>query len=149
MGKKVLLVDDDEQIQMFLRVALEENGYQAILARDGKEGLSKVRDERPDLIVLDVMMPKKSGFTLFKQLRKDGELKGIPIIMLTGVAGVLADLDERKGETEEKPFDSLKESLRKMIDEMRDEGLGKPEMFLDKPIDPEAFIKKVKEILAA
>ncbi|MHC4305410.1 MAG: hypothetical protein ACYSW2_13150, partial [Planctomycetota bacterium] len=95
---------------------------------------------------LDVMMPKKSGFVLFKQLKRDKAYEDIPIIMVTGVTGMLEELHSQS-EKYDKPYDSLRESLKKKIDEMRAEGLVKPDMFLDKPIDPDSFIAKIRELL--
>lgn len=147
MAKKVLVVDDDENTVKFLSAALEENGYEPVAAFNGREGLEKVKSENPDLVLLDVMMPKKTGFVLFKQLRRDDKYKDLPVIMLTGVAEVLDDLDAQSDDTHERPFDSLREAMRKSIREMRDEGLIKPNMFIDKPIDPELVIAKVKELI--
>ena len=148
MSKKVLVVDDDENTRRFLSVALEANGYDAVTAEDGDDGFQKVQELKPDLILLDVMMPKKTGFVLFKQLRRKDEFKDIPVIMLTAVAEVLEeDESHAEGETMERPFDSLRDSLRKAIVKMRDEGLVKPEVFMDKPIDPENLIEKVKELI--
>lgn len=147
MAKKVLVVDDEENIVRFLSVALEENGYDPVGANNGKEGLEKIKSEHPDLVILDVMMPKKTGFSLFKQLRRSEEHKDLPVIMLTGVAGVLEEADAQSDDTHERPYDSLRESLRKAIQEMREEGLVKPDQFIDKPIDPELVISKVKELI--
>ncbi len=149
MAKKVLVVDDDEKTVKFLTAALEENGYEAIGAYNGKEGLEKIQNEKPDLAILDVMMPKKTGFVLFKQLRRDENLKNIPVIMLTGVAEVLEDLDSESDDTHERPYDSLREAMRKSIKDMRDEGLIKPDLFIDKPIDPELVIEKVRELIGS
>jgi CheY-like chemotaxis protein len=142
-----MVIDDDKNTVRFLSVALEENGYEAVSANDGVEGFEKVKADKPDLIILDVMMPKRTGFTVFKQLRKSDEFKDIPVIMLTGVADSLSELDGKKEDTFEHPFDSLRESLRKAIQQMRDEGLVKPEVYLDKPIDPEDLIEKVKGLI--
>ena len=148
MSKRVLVVDDDENTRRFLSVALEANGYEAVTAEDGDDGFQKVRDEKPDLILLDVMMPKKTGFVLFKQLRRKDEFKDIPVIMLTAVAEVLEeDESQAEGETTERPFDSLRDSLRKAIAKMRDEGLVRPEVFMDKPIDPENLIEEVRGLI--
>ena len=149
MAKQVLIVDDDQNTVKYLSVVLDEHGYDPVSARDGAEGQRKAEQATPDLIVLDVMMPKKSGFVLFKQLRKDTRFKDVPILMLTGVCGILDELDERQAEESEKPFDSLRETLRKKIREMREEGLIKPEMFLDKPVDPDIFITKVRELIGS
>jgi len=148
MTKRVLIVDDDENTRRFLSVALEANGYDAVTAEDGDDGFQKVQEMKPDLILLDVMMPKKTGFVLFKQLRRKDEFKDIPVIMLTAVAEVLEEEESQaEGETTERPFDSLRDSLRKAIAKMRDEGLVRPEVFMDKPIDPENLIEEVKGLI--
>jgi CheY-like chemotaxis protein len=149
MPKQVLVVDDDQNTVKFLSVLLSEHGYDPVAAHDGSEGLQKVTQSKPDLIILDVMMPKKSGFVLFKQLKKDDQLKDIPVLMLTGVSGVLEELESKKEDTFESPYDSLRETLKKMIREMREEGLVKPEMFMDKPVDPDSFIAKVQQLIGS
>jgi CheY-like chemotaxis protein len=147
MAKQVLIVDDDANAVKYLSVVLSEHGYEPTSACDGSEGLKKIEQERPALVVLDVMMPKKSGFTLFKQLKKDDRYKDIPVLMVTGVAGVLEEQESHKEETFEKPYDSLREALKKAIREMRQDGLVKPEMFVDKPVDPDSFIEKVRRLI--
>lgn len=147
MAKKVLVIDDDANTVRFLSVALEENGYEPLGAYDGIEGMEKIESENPDLIILDVMMPKKTGFVLFKQLRKDERYKDLPVIMLTGVAETLEDLDSKSEDTLERPFDSLREKLRQTIKAMSEDGLVKPEMFVDKPIEPEEVVAKVTELI--
>ena len=147
MAKQVLIIDDDRNTVKYLSVVLSERGYDPVSAADGSEGLRKVKQAKPDLIVLDVMMPKKTGFVLFKQLKKDDQYKDIPILMLTAVSGILEEQESQKEETSEKPYDSLREALRKKIREMREEGLLRPEMFVDKPVDPDAFIAKVRELI--
>ena len=147
MGKKVLVVDDDKNAVKFMSVMLEENGYRPIIAYDGREGLQKVEENDVDLIVLDVMMPKKTGFVLFKELKRKDEYKEIPVLMLTAVAASLSDLDAQENDTFERPYDSLRESLRKTIEEMRESGEVRPNMFVDKPVDPGSFLKKVKDLI--
>jgi two-component system alkaline phosphatase synthesis response regulator PhoP len=147
MGKKVLVVDDDKNAVKFMSVMLDENGYEPIVAYDGREGLQKIEENDIDLIVLDVMMPKKTGFVLFKELKRKDEYKDIPILMLTAVAASLTELDAQEEDTFERPYDSLRESLRKTIQEMRESGDVRPEMFVDKPVDPDGFIKKVRDLI--
>jgi len=148
MDKKVLIVDDDKNAVRFLSVLLNENGYDAIVAYDGAEGMKKIEESGDiNLIVLDVMMPKKTGFVLFKQLKQKDEYKNIPILMLTAVAASLAELDEKQGDTCERPYDSLRESLRRTLQELRESGEVRPEMFVDKPVDPDLFIKQVRELI--
>jgi len=147
MGKKVAVIDDDKNACKFLSALLSDHGYEAIVAYDGAEGLEKLKENKVDLIVLDVMMPKKTGFVLFKQLRKNEEYKDIPVLMLTAVAESLKELDAGKEDTFERPYDALRERLRKAIQDMRQDGEVRPEMFVDKPVDPEGFIKKVRELI--
>lgn len=80
--KRVLVVDDDEQILESVRLALEDHGYEVLTARDGAEGLVRAERDEPDLIVLDVVLPKRSGFTVLDHLRR-GPLRTLPIIVLT------------------------------------------------------------------
>jgi DNA-binding response OmpR family regulator len=147
MGKKVAVIDDDENTVRFLSVLLSDNGFEPIVAHDGQEGRKKIEENDVDLIVLDVMMPKKTGFVLFKELKMNDEYKDIPILMLTAVAESLTELDAKQEDTFERPFDSLRESLRKAIGEMRESADVRPEMFVDKPIDPDTFIAKVNELI--
>jgi two-component system alkaline phosphatase synthesis response regulator PhoP len=147
MGKKVAVIDDDKNACKFLSTLLTDHGYEAIVAYDGAEGLEKIKEHKVDLIVLDVMMPKKTGFVLFKQLRKNDEYKDIPVLMLTAVAESLKELDAGKEDTFERPYDALRERLRKAIQDMREDGEVRPEMFVDKPVDPEGFIKKVRDLI--
>jgi DNA-binding response OmpR family regulator len=149
MAKKVLLVDDDVNTVKFLSSALQENGYETVGAHNGKDGLEMIDSENPDLVILDVMMPKKTGFVLFKQLRRNEKYKNLPVIMLTGVAEVLEDLDTQSDDTHERPYDRLREVLRKTIKEMKEEGLVKPDVFIDKPIDPELVVSKVNELIGS
>lgn len=147
MAKKVLVVDDDPNTVRFLSVALEENGYEPTGAADGVEGFEKAKADPPDLIFLDVMMPKRTGFTLLKQMRKDEDLKDVPVIMLTGVTASLKAQDEIADGTFEQPYDALRESLRKVIADLRGDGPVTPEVFMEKPIDPEEVIAKVRELI--
>ena len=147
MAKKVLVIDDDPSVLKFLSLALEENGYEPHTAEDGMVGMEKCKETKPDLIILDVMMPKRTGFVLFKQLRKSEDFKDVPVMMVTAVAESLQEQDEKKEGTFDSPYDELRESLRAAIQKMRDEGIVKPEMFLDKPIDPEEVIAKIRDLI--
>jgi two-component system, cell cycle response regulator len=148
MPKKVLVVDDDENTVKFLSVALREGGYEPVGAYDGEEGFRMVEETNPDLVLLDVMMPKRSGFVMFKQLRRNEKYKRIPVIMLTAVADMLEEDEQRAdSDTFERPYDTLRESLKKTIRQMREEGLVKPEMFIDKPIDPEKLVETVQGLI--
>ncbi len=145
MPKKILIIDDDENIVKYLSLALSKNGYEPVGAYDGKEGFDKVGETRPDLIVLDIMMPKRTGWVVFRQLRGHDEFKSIPVMMLTSVAEALGE--EEASATEEPEYDGLRSVLKKAVQQMREEGLEKPEMFVDKPVDPHDFIEKVRSLI--
>ncbi len=86
MALKVLVCDDERHIVRLIQVNLEKQGYQVVTAYDGKDGLEKIRAEKPDLVVLDVMMPYMDGFEVLKTLRKEPETENLPVIMLTAKA---------------------------------------------------------------
>lgn len=84
--KKILIVDDDYEIIDSLRYALEGEGYAVIIARDGNQGLALAEKENPDLMILDMMMPKRSGFLVLEKLRRMRETP-LPVVMITGNEG--------------------------------------------------------------
>jgi DNA-binding response OmpR family regulator len=85
-GKRILLVDDDAEIVESLRLALEAQNFEVLIARDGNQGLALIERENPDLIILDMMMPKRSGFLVLERLKRLGEKKH-RIIMITANEG--------------------------------------------------------------
>lgn len=85
--KKVLVVDDEADVRTFLSVLLKKNGYEVITADNGVEGLKLVREQNPDLITLDLMMPKQSGTDMYRNLQKDKKLVKIPVIVISGLSG--------------------------------------------------------------
>ncbi len=83
MGKKILVIDDEVDLVDTITFRLEAAGYSVISANNGQEGLKKARDEKPDLILLDVMMPNLDGYQVCRMLKFDARFEDIPIIMLT------------------------------------------------------------------
>jgi CheY-like chemotaxis protein len=120
----ILLVDDDPVFVEATKTVLESK-YRVITARDGEEGLENARKEKPDLILLDVIMPAKDGFHVCKQLKQDPKLTNIPVIMLTSFA-------QHKGETNIPVSDGL---------ELEAEG------YMEKPVSPEALLRQVESML--
>jgi len=122
---KVLLVDDDKDFVTATKTILESRGYQVITAPQGEAGLVKASQEKPDLIILDVIMPVKDGFSVAEQLRGDKQLSKIPVIMLTGFS-------HKVGKT------SIPVSR----------GLDlKDEYYLEKPVTPEKLLSIVEKKL--
>ena len=85
-GKRVLLVDDDVEIMESMRTVLESKGYEILVARDGNQGLVMAESENPDLVVLDMMMPKRSGFLVLERLRRSRPVP-MRVIMITANEG--------------------------------------------------------------
>jgi len=86
MAKKILIIDDEPNIVMVVTSRLKAAGYEVVNAVDGKEGLEKAKKEMPDLIILDLMLPKIDGYTVCRMLKFDANFKQIPVIMFTARA---------------------------------------------------------------
>lgn len=129
MAKKVLNVEDDADTRTFVTTVLEESGYIPIMAIDGQEGMEKVRKEKPDLILLDILMPRESGIKMYHELKLDPSLKDIPVVMLSGV--------------------SKRTFLRSQaaLTEFGDETVPEPQAYLEKPVEPEDLAETLKNIL--
>ncbi len=84
MGKyKIALVEDDQILSKIMKEELEDAGFEIIQAFDGQEGLEAIKSRRPDLVLLDIMMPKMNGFAALEAMKKDPEIKNIPVLILT------------------------------------------------------------------
>lgn len=122
-NQKILVVDDDIDIVMAFKTILEAREYQVVVAFDGDEGLEKVKTEKPDLIILDLMMPKKDGEDVCRKLKSDEKYKDIPIIIVTGISEKM----------------HMKYEL--------DETWLPAEAFVEKPIVPLQFLKQIENLL--
>ncbi|MFA4915203.1 MAG: response regulator [Syntrophales bacterium] len=129
MDKKIIVIDDEPDVITYLTTLLEENGYKTDSAADGLEGLKKIKETRPDLVCLDILMPEKSGIGLYRELKKDEGLKGIPVIIVTGFRG------------DEHPLMNFKDFLYKR-------SVPGPEGYMEKPIDRQEFLEMVKKNLS-
>jgi len=141
---RVLIIDDEKENVRYLTTILEENGFDDIhSAFDGEQGLNKVAEVSPGLILLDLRMPKKSGIFVFNELRKSPQYRKIPVIILTGEGGFLKHLAELRDFHED--VESLgdkptEEVLNRFID-------ARPDAFLEKPIEPEVLMAAVHNVL--
>ena len=126
MGKKILIVDDEVEQIDFASSVLEAGGYTPIIAMDGKEGMQKVKAEKPDLILLDILMPERSGIGMYQDLKRDEETKNTPVIIVSGIArgGQFDDLMLRQGED-----------------------IPPPDGYIEKPMNPDAMLKMVSDLL--
>ncbi len=122
---KILIVDDDHIFVQATKAVLESNSYQVSAAFDGDEGLLKIRNEKPDLVLLDVIMPTKDGFTVCEEIKRDPQLSKIPVLMLTSFA-------EKKGET------SIPVSAGLTLE---------AEDYIDKPVSPDELLSRISRQL--
>jgi len=127
MGKKILIVDDEVEQIDFASTILEASGYTLITAMDGNEGMKKAKAEKPDLILMDILMPARGGISMYQELKHDEETKNIPVIIVTGIA--------RGGH-----FDDT--ILR------QDEDIPAPDGYIEKPMNPDAMLKMVSDLLS-
>jgi two-component system alkaline phosphatase synthesis response regulator PhoP len=86
MARKILAVDDERHIVRLVQINLVKEGYEVITASNGREALEKVASEKPDLVVMDVMMPEMDGFEALEKMKADPEMQNVPVIMLTAKA---------------------------------------------------------------
>ena len=129
MSKKVLIVDDDPDVRMFNATVVEESGHTPFEAPNGEAGLEMVKKDPPDLVILDVLMPKQSGIRLYRELKTRKALMNIPVIMLSGVA--------------KRTF------LRsqKALTEFGDKPVPEPDNYLEKPVEPEELARVIKTLI--
>ena len=120
MAKKILIVDDEKQMVEMMKMRLEANNYGVITAYDGQDGLDKAKKETPDLIILDLMLPKMDGYKVCGLLKHDARYSKIPIILFTARA------------------------------QEEDKAMGKDvgaDAYITKPFDPGTLLNKIKELL--
>lgn len=122
MTKKIMIIDDEEDMRTYLQVLFNKAGYETELATNGQEALQIVAEYKPDLITLDILMPKQSGLSFFQSLREEMGNRQVPVIVLSGLAGHR---------------------------EFFDEAAGNQTAFVDKPIDPDMFLAKVQEMIGS
>ena len=122
---KILLIDDDIDFVDVTKTILESKPYEVTVAYDGEKGLQKAREEKPDLILLDIIMPVEDGFTAAEHLKKDPELSKIPVLMLTGFA-------TKRGET------TIPVSRGFTLE---------AEDYIDKPVSPEELLAIIEKHL--
>jgi len=120
MGKKILVVEDEMEMVEMLKFRLEANNYEVITAYDGQEALDVIQKDKPDLILLDLMIPKITGYEICKTLKSNERYKDIPVIIVTA-------------RTQEKDMNLAKELC-----------VG---ACITKPYEPQVLLSKIREIL--
>jgi CheY-like chemotaxis protein len=127
--KKILVVDDEMDMRFYVSALLESNGYEALATRDGRSGFEKARDETPDLIILDIMMPGDGGVRMYSRLKQDPALVAIPVIMLSAVA------------------ESSFRHFLAMLNAQRAQPVPDPEAYLEKPVDHEQLLDSIRQTI--
>lgn len=128
---RVLIIDDEPDIVFYLTVLLEDNGYVAVSATDPDEGMRMALAEPPGLILLDIMMPRKTGVTLYRDIKQNPLLRDIPVFIVSAFT--------RQRDFPARQFES-------MLDET---GLPEPEGYIDKPIDRAVLLEKIQSAVSA
>ncbi len=128
MSVKVLIIDDEPDVAAYLAAALRANGYSPSVAHSADSGLEMLRRARPDLICLDIMMPQESGMSLYVRLKKHGDFKSIPVMIVSGVS--------QDGQLNFREY-------------VVDESVPPPDCYLEKPIKVDQFIKEVATLAAS
>jgi DNA-binding response OmpR family regulator len=121
--KKILIIDDEDDVVTYLSTFFTDNGFETITAINGKDGFEKAKSVKPDIITLDISMPKESGVKALRDLQHNESTKNTPIIIVTGVS-----ID-----------------MKRFIETRKQ--VHPPEGYFEKPIDREALLKKIKELL--
>lgn len=130
MQKNILVADDDIDVVTFVSTVLEKSGYKVISAKDGEEALEKIKANRPDLVILDILMPKQSGIKLYRELKTDQSLKDIPVVILSGIS--------------KRTFLRSQEALT----EFGGEPVPEPEVYIEKPVEADDLAQTVSEVLS-
>lgn len=128
--KTILVVDDEKHIVTYLETLLRDNGYDTIAAPDGEVALKEMRTKKPDLVTLDITMPKMSGVRFYRELKEDPDLATTPVVIVTAVTGYGGDPDEFKKFI----------STRKQV--------PPPDGYVAKPIDKQELLDTIKRLLA-
>ena len=126
MPKKILIVDDDPDLVEAVSMILESKKYDVVAAYGGIEGLDKAKTEKPDLIVLDVMMPDKDGYVVCKELKADPQLRKIPVLLLTAVVSKIP---------------TTRYTQQMGLETEADD-------YIDKPVEPEVLVKRIETLIS-
>ena len=130
-SKHVLVVDDEPDFAGLLQSILVQAGYSATTATNGEDALAEVRKRRPDLVTLDMKMPRRSGVHFYRAVKKDPALRNLPVVVVTGLT--------RDDKDMENPIRSLLEP----------DNVPHPDAYVEKPIDEACFLRTVQETLSA
>lgn len=127
--KTILIVDDEPDVLMYLAALIEDNGYKVLQARNAKEARLILEESRPDLVCLDIMMPKQSGIALYQQIKLNDSLKDIPAIFISAFS---------------RARDFYGRGFRKLIPDKR---VPEPEAYLEKPVQADKLLEVIERTI--
>jgi len=144
---RILIVEDSDESIAYISEILEEHGYEYAVAQDGKAAIEAMRNNRPDLVLLDIMMPRKSGVAVFQHMKQDPKLEKVPVIIITG-ASEATGVEMKTGV--EKPKQTYNDDLAREFGAQLREQLQSltPEGFLEKPVEPQQLVSKIQSLLS-
>jgi CheY-like chemotaxis protein len=144
--RHILIVEDSEENVVYISQILEDNEYPYSVANNGAEAIEAMKEKKPDLVLLDIMMPRKSGVAVFQHMKKTPELKDVPIVFVTGASEVTG-VDLKTGE--QLPKETYADGFAREFGTKLAEKIQsfEPDGFIYKPIDPEILVAKIKELL--
>ena len=145
--KRILIVEDTEENITYLSNVLRDHGYNYEVARNGSEALEIMKKGAPDAVLLDIMMPRKTGISVLKEMKQDPALENIPVIVTTGASEVTG-VDIRTGEA--LPKETYADDVAREIGTFLHGHFAKykTDGFIEKPIDPELLLEKLAELLS-
>ncbi|GMR18316.1 MAG: hypothetical protein BMS9Abin33_0723 [Gammaproteobacteria bacterium] len=145
-SQKILVIDDSEDHILFTSQILEDNGFQYTVARNGSEALEALQKERPALMLLDILMPKKGGLNVLMKMREDADLSSIPVIIVSGSDGITGiDMTTGQQQAPKSYGDDMARSFGEFIRDKLEE--LKPDAYIAKPVDPSNLVAKINELL--
>lgn len=130
MGKtKIAVIDDERDVVTYLISALQDNGFEVCSASNANDGFNLIRSEQPDLICIDILMPKETGYSLYRRIQEDESLKDIPVVIITGMNIQHENIRSGPGNTDP-------------------EGDFKPDGYIEKPVNISQFITTIKKLVS-
>ncbi len=122
-SRKILVVEDEQDLVDYLSMVLKDHGFEVVAAEDGADGYAKANSEHPDLITLDINLPRETGVRMYRNLHENPDTAAIPVVMITGVS----------------------HEFKRFIDTRRQ--VPPPAAYFDKPVKPEELVAKIEELL--
>ena len=117
-------------MRTYLSTLLETNDYEPVVAKDGQEGMQMVREKKPNLVILDILLPKESGVKMYRELKTDDNLKNIPVLILSAIS--------------KKTFTHS----QKVLDEFKGKSVPEPEAYIEKPPESDELLETIGKLLS-